>query len=112
VDERDPTYVVIQRGEVISEERYLDAAVDLAWLRCPPGFTRFSPAWTACFPLPVCFGAGRLLAPYDNGERVHTELQDSPVGRPVEPRPSHSAKVIGLPRVGGLHHRCAWRDVA
>ena len=31
MDERDPTYMVIQRGKVIFEERYLGAAVDRAW---------------------------------------------------------------------------------
>ncbi len=42
---------------------------------------------------------------YYNTERVHTRLQDSPEGRPVESRPSANAKVVGLPRVGDLHHR-------
>lgn len=31
MDVRDPTYMVIQRGKVISEERHLGAAVDRAW---------------------------------------------------------------------------------
>ena len=31
MDERHPTYVVTQRGKVISEERHLGAAVDRAW---------------------------------------------------------------------------------
>ena len=37
---------------------------------------------------------------------------DAPVGRPVEFRPSPSAKVVGFPRVGGLHHRYAWREAS
>jgi len=49
---------------------------------------------------------------YYNGERVHTGLTDSPVGRPVESRPSPRANVVGLPRVGGLHHRYAWREAS
>jgi transposase InsO family protein len=49
---------------------------------------------------------------YYNDERVHTSIGDSPVGRPVESRPSKRAKVIGLPRVGGLHHRYRWREAA
>ncbi len=49
---------------------------------------------------------------YYNTERVHTVLRDSPNGRPVEARPSPEAKVIGLPRVGGLHHRYAWLEAA
>jgi putative transposase len=54
----------------------------------------------------------REYVDYYNAERVHTSLQDAPVGRPVESRPSHRAKVIGLPRVGGLHHRYRWREAA
>ncbi len=49
---------------------------------------------------------------YYNKERVHTRLRDAPVGRAVEARPSSSAKVVGLPRVGGLHHRYIWQEAA
>jgi transposase InsO family protein len=49
---------------------------------------------------------------YYNAERVHTSVADAPVGRPVESRPSDRAKVIGFPRVGGLHHRYAWREAS
>jgi transposase InsO family protein len=49
---------------------------------------------------------------YYNADRVHTCLQDSPEGRAVEPRPSSDAKVAGLPRVGGLHHRYVWQEAA
>ncbi len=49
---------------------------------------------------------------YYNIERVHTVLRDSPNGRPIEDRPSANAKVVGLPRVGGLHHRYVWRTAA
>jgi hypothetical protein len=54
----------------------------------------------------------REYVEYYNAERVHTRLRDSPSGRPVEHRPSPLAKVVGLPRLGGLHHRYAWRDAA
>ena len=54
----------------------------------------------------------REYVDYYNAERVHTSLQDAPVGRPVESRPSHRAKVIGSPRVGGLHHQYRWREAA
>jgi hypothetical protein len=47
-----------------------------------------------------------------NRERVHTSLGDAPEGRGVEGQPSQRAKVIGLPRVGGLHHRYAWAEAA
>jgi len=54
----------------------------------------------------------REYVDYYNDERVHTSLQDAPVGRPVESRPSDHAKVVGSPRVGGLHHRYRWREAA
>ena len=57
----------------------------------------------------------RLLREYVdcyNAERVHTSIADAPVGRRVEPRPSEHAKLIGIPRVGGLHHRYCWREAA
>jgi putative transposase len=49
---------------------------------------------------------------YYNAERVHTRLRDAPMGRLTESRPSSRAQVVGLPRVGGLHHRYVWRDAA
>ncbi len=49
---------------------------------------------------------------YYNRERVHTRLQDAPEGREVELRPALDAKVVGLPRVGGLHHRYVWEEAA
>jgi putative transposase len=49
---------------------------------------------------------------YYNADRVHTELRDSPAGRQIERRPSGNVGIIGLPRVGGLHHRYIWREAA
>jgi transposase InsO family protein len=49
---------------------------------------------------------------YYHTERVHTVLRDSPNGRAVEARPSADTKVVGLPRVGGLHHRYVWKTAA
>ena len=57
----------------------------------------------------------RLLADYVayyNAERVHTRLGDSPEGRPTETRPSSAASVVGVPCVGGLHHRYVWAEAA
>jgi putative transposase len=54
----------------------------------------------------------REYVDYYNDERVHTSIRDSSVGRPVESRPSKNAKVVGFPRVGGLHHRYRWRKAA
>ena len=47
----------------------------------------------------------REYVDYYNSERVHTSIADAPMGRPVESRPSKHSKIIGMPRVGGLHHR-------
>jgi transposase InsO family protein len=55
----------------------------------------------------------RLLADYVayyNAERVHTRIGDSPEGRPTETRPFPAAGVVGVPRVGGLHHRYVWAE--
>ncbi len=54
----------------------------------------------------------REYVDYYNAERVHTSLQDAPTGRAMEPRPSSGARVVGLPRVGGLHHRYRWHEAA
>ncbi len=49
---------------------------------------------------------------YYNSERIHTSLRDSPHGRRTDNRPSTNAKVVGMPRVGGLHHRYKWSEAA
>ena len=49
---------------------------------------------------------------YYNAERVHTSIGDAPEGRVVQDRPSDRAKVLGSPRVGGLHHRYTWAEAA
>jgi transposase InsO family protein len=54
----------------------------------------------------------REYVDYYNADRVHTELQDSPMGRPIEHRPTSEAQVVALPRVGGLHHRYEWSEAA
>ena len=50
---------------------------------------------------------------YYHLDRTHLGLdKDSPLGRPVEARPSALATVAALPRVGGLHRRYCWRQAA
>jgi putative transposase len=49
---------------------------------------------------------------YYNNERVHTVLRDSPTGRPSESPPESNARVLGRPRLGGLHHRYASSEAA
>ncbi len=54
----------------------------------------------------------REYVDYYNSERVHTSIGDAPVGRPVESRLSNRSKILGFPRVGGLHHRHRWHEAA
>jgi len=50
---------------------------------------------------------------YYHQDRVHDSLgKDTPESRPVERKPKANATVISLPRLGGLHHRYAWREAA
>ncbi len=50
---------------------------------------------------------------YYHDDRVHLGLnKDTPNKRPVTPRPSATATVVALPRVGALHHRYEWREAA
>jgi transposase InsO family protein len=50
---------------------------------------------------------------YYHYDRTHYGLgKDTPVERPVQPRPAKGSKVIELPRVGGLHHRYEWKKAA
>ena len=50
---------------------------------------------------------------YYHYDRTHYGLgKDTPVERPAQPRPTKGAKVIELPRVGGLHHRYEWKEAA
>ncbi len=55
----------------------------------------------------------RKYVDYYNLDRCHYNLnKDSPTSRPVQCKPSESARVVALLRVSGLHHRYEWRDAA
>jgi putative transposase len=58
----------------------------------------------------------RLLRDYVNyhhEDRVHDSLEkDTPNKRRVEQKPAADATLISFPRLGGLHHRYAWREAA
>ena len=50
---------------------------------------------------------------YHEEDRIHDSLnKDTPKRRPVEPKPAAHATVRSLPRLGGIHHRYAWRPSA
>jgi len=58
----------------------------------------------------------RLIRDYVNyyhEDRIHDSLEkDTPNRRPVEQKPAANPTVISMPRLGGLHHRYAWREAA
>ena len=50
---------------------------------------------------------------YYHLDRTHDGLgKDIPDRRSIETKPGNGAKVISLPRVGGLHHRYGWQQAA
>ena len=50
---------------------------------------------------------------YYHDDRVHDALnKDTPAGRDIERRRTAAARVVRMPRVGGLHHRYQWQTVA
>jgi transposase InsO family protein len=50
---------------------------------------------------------------YYNADRTHLTLEkDTPAVRLITPKLDDKAHVISLPRVGGLHHRYIWSEVA
>lgn len=50
---------------------------------------------------------------YYHEDRTHLGLnKETPTDRPVSERPCPDAKLIEIPRVGGLHHRYKWSEAA
>jgi hypothetical protein len=50
---------------------------------------------------------------YHHQDRVHDSLEkDTPDKRAIEQRRAANAAMIAIPRLGGLHHRYAWRAAA
>ncbi len=55
----------------------------------------------------------RSYLSYYHDDRCHLGLaKDVPTLRRVSHRPSPTAKVVAVPRIGGLHHRYEWREAA
>ena len=55
----------------------------------------------------------REYVAYHHDDRTHFGLaKATPTGRLRQARPLGDAKVIALPRLGGLHHRYEWRGPA
>jgi len=50
---------------------------------------------------------------YHHEDRIHDSLEkDTPNRRPIAHKPTEDARVVSMPRLGGLHHRYAWRTAA
>ena len=49
---------------------------------------------------------------YHEDRTHHGLLKETPGKRPVERRPSEHARLVALPRAGGLHHRYRWDAAA
>ena len=50
---------------------------------------------------------------YYHNDRTHLSLgKDTPMERPIQSKLATDIEVGALPRVGGLHHRYEWRQVA
>ena len=55
---------------------------------------------------------GREFVAYYHEDRTHLGLEkDTPAGRPVESKPD-GTELESVPRLGGLHHRYAWKTAA
>ena len=55
----------------------------------------------------------REYVAYHHEDRIHDALaKDTPNRRCIECRPSGEAEVVSSARLGGLHHRYAWRLAA
>lgn len=56
---------------------------------------------------------GRDYLHYYPKDRTHNGLdKETPAGRPIEPKKTDQSVVVAVPRVGGLHHRYLWQEVA
>ena len=50
---------------------------------------------------------------YYNEDRCHLSLgRDTPFGRNVQEKPFKSSRVISISKLGGLQHKCGWKQVA
>ncbi len=55
----------------------------------------------------------RATGAYYHEDRTHLGLdKETPKERPISSRASPSAKLVELPRLGGLHHRYEWSQAA
>lgn len=56
---------------------------------------------------------GRDYLHYYHEDRTHHGLdKETPAGRRMEHKKNGQSVVVSVPRVGGLHHRYLWQEVA
>jgi hypothetical protein len=56
---------------------------------------------------------GRDYLTYYHEDRTHVGLKkETPARRPIESHPTGRPEPLSLPRIGGLHHRYTWSEVA
>ncbi len=126
--ESAPRYLVHDRDAAFSEE----VRATLRSMGVEPVRTSFRSPWQngvverfigtvrrELLDYVIVLGEGYLRAlleesiGYYQEDRTHLGIaKETPSGRPVESRPSVSATIVSLPRVGGLHRRYAWRCAA
>jgi len=83
------------------------------YLRSFPRTPRSNPTWPTFRNERQLRQLIESFVTYYNVDRTHIGVgKDSPYSRPVEQRPGATSHVVSLPRVGGLHHRYAWRQAA
>ena len=50
---------------------------------------------------------------YYHDDRTHYALnKETPYNRPIQVKPTATSKIVGIPKLGGLHHRYVWKDAA
>lgn len=126
--EHDCKYLILDRDAKFSPE-VLEAIKEFGIKpsriapRCP-WQNPFAERWVGTarrdlFDRVVVFGRVHALAllrqylDYYHDDRTHLGLtKDTPAGRQTTTRPNPEAKIIALPRVGGLHHRYEWLRAA
>jgi transposase InsO family protein len=127
-EDRAPQYLVLDRdgkfnGEVATMLEYLGSGLIRTAYRCP-WQNGVAERWVGSCRRELLDHVivlneshlRRLLRDYleyYHDDRIHDALKkETPTLRGVERRPSGTAKVVGMPRVGGLHHRYHWQTAA
>ena len=108
-DKTDGRYVIFDRDSIFSGA----VARFITSMGARPVRTSFRSPWQNGIAERHLVRLVHCYIDHYHEDRCHLGLnKDTPNLRPVSPRPSSTARVVALPRVGGLHHRYEWRDAA